>query len=53
MNYLILTFTWPYSPVSSYAGKLDGPLAVMVMHKKDKESHDILNIKAGDIINVT
>ena len=42
-----------FSPVASFAGKLDTPLVVMVMHKKDKGSHDILKIKAGDIINAT
>ena len=53
MNCLIIIFTWLYSPVTLFAGKLDGPLVIMVMHIKDKGSHDILNIKASDIINVT
>ena len=47
------TVTLIFSPVASFAGKLDGPLVFMAMHKKDKGSHDTLNIKADDIISVT
>ena len=49
--------TWLYSPATSFAGELVGPPVVMVMREKDKGSYtgsqDVLNIKAGDIINVT
>ena len=49
------TVTLIFSPVASFARnyKLDGPLVFMAMHKKDKGSHDILNIKGDDIISVT
>ena len=49
------TVTLIFSPVASFARnyKLDGPLVFMAMHKKDEGSHDILNIKADDIISVT
>ena len=45
------------SPATLLAGELIGPPVVMVMREKDKGSYtgsrDLLNVKTGDIIDVT
>ena len=48
---------WFCSLETLFASELVGSPVVMVTREKDKGSytglHDILNVKAGDIINVT